>query len=132
MTAGYVLDTDTCVWALRQSRPVVDRLKAISPDDLFVASMTEAELRFGVLMSRRREQNADRLEAFLQPIEIVPFDSTGAVEHARIRHELRAKPIGERDLVIAAVASAQRLTVVTSNVREFGRVEGLDVESWSP
>lgn len=110
---------------------VVSRLASLSPGDVFVASMTEAELRFGALNSAEAEANGARVLTFLEPMEILPFDSEAAGHHARIRFALERTPIGERDLVIASVAASRGLTLVTDNVREFSRVEGLRVESWA-
>ena len=128
---SFLLDTDTCVWALRKRDAVVDRLRAQSPDDVFVASMSEAELLFGALRSRAPEKNRERVAAFLEPVKILPFDSQAAHHHASVRDELRAAPIGERDLVIASVALTHGLTLVTDNRREFTRVATLSVESWT-
>ena len=61
---------------------------------------------------------------------MAPFGARAAAEHARIRHALRAAPIGSNDLVIAATAAAIGATLVTANTREFGRGPGLAVESW--
>lgn len=128
---SFLLDTDTCVWALRRRDEVVDRLRSQSPDDIFVASMSEAELLFGALCSRTPEKNRDRVAAFLEPVEILPFDSQAAHHHASVRDALRATPIGERDLVIASVALTHGLTLVTDNASEFSRVATLSVESWT-
>jgi len=59
------------------------------------------------------------------------FDRAAAGEHARLRYLLRYAPIGERDLLVAAIASANGLGVVTNNLAEFARVPGLTVEDWS-
>ena len=127
----YLLDTDTCVFALKRDRKVLAQLARRSPEDLAVAAMTEAELAFGVLRSRDPETNARHVEAFLLPLERLPFDSAAARQHARLRHGLRASPIGERDLIIASTAAAHSATVVTHNQKEFARVPGLPVEDWS-
>lgn len=72
------------------------------------------------------------MDVFLKPFEILPFASEAAEEYAPIRAQLEKAdlPIGERDLLIAAIAKFRRLTVVTHNVREFSRVDGLKVEDW--
>lgn len=62
---------------------------------------------------------------------MLSFDRAAAEEHARLRYLLRHAPIGERDLLVAAIASANGLRVVTSNLAEFTRVPGLEVEDWS-
>ncbi len=92
--------------------------------------MTEAELAYGVLASGDREGNAARTRLLLEPLEILPFDSDAARAHARIRWAVRKLPIGERDLVIASVAVARGLTLVTGNQREFRRVPELAMEDW--
>jgi tRNA(fMet)-specific endonuclease VapC len=127
----HLLDTDACIWLLRGRTPMRERVQALSPDDLAIATMTEAELRYGALKSLDPERDLARVEALLlAPIEILPFDRAAARVHAELRLALRATPIGERDLVIASVAVAHGLTVVSGNARELGRVPGLRVENW--
>ena len=126
----YVLDTDTCVWALRQRALTYARVQEQSPDDLAVTAMTLAELYFGGLRSRDPGAARERVETLLAPLRVLPFDELAAAEHARIRHALTATPIGERDLVIAATVICHRATLVTGNRREFDRVPGLAVETW--
>ena len=72
------------------------------------------------------------MDAFLEPFEILPFTTEAAGDYADIRLQLEksGRPIGERDLLIAATAKSRRLIVVTHNVREFGRVSGLELEDW--
>ena len=125
-----LLDTDTCVFALRHHAGVLERLRALSPDDVAVCVVTEAELEYGVLASRDPARSRRSVEAFLAPIASLPFESGAAPLHAAIRLALKSKPIGERDLIIAAVALAHDATLVTHNGREFGRVRGLRVEDW--
>ena len=128
----YVLDTNTCVYAMKGQPPVIRHLKAHGPDDLGVTIITVAELLFGAEKSQRREANRALVETFLGPFEVLPFDRVTAEAYARIRLSIeRAGPIGERDLQIAAIAVARELTVATHNVSEFARVPGLPVVDWS-
>lgn len=127
----YLLDTDTCVFALKHHPEVRRRLSKLSPDDVSVSSMTLAELRFGSLRSQRPARTWRDVEVFLEPIRVLPFDEAAALSHAELRLALRTKPIGERDLVIASVAGARRLALVTHNTREFARVPGLRCEDWT-
>jgi tRNA(fMet)-specific endonuclease VapC len=127
----YILDTDTCIYVLREKQPVVSRMRAESASDLAISSMTEAELRFGAINSSDPQRLLLQLDAFLSaPIQVLSFDREAAVRHAEIRLALRHQPIGERDLVTASVALATGLTVVTCNRREYDRVPGLDVVNW--
>lgn len=128
----YLLDSDICVEVLRRRDPVASRVERSSPADLAVATMTEAELEFGVLRHPYPERARVRLDRFLAaPMEVLPFDRAAARIHARVRDALRAQPIGPHDLIIASIALAHMLTLVTHNTAEFERVPGLTVEDWS-
>ena len=127
----YILDTDICIFALKQRMGVLRRLLQESPDDVAVSAMTQAELRFGAMKSNHAEKAMTQVEAFLEPLTILPFDSEAACKHAEFRYALRSNPIGERDLVIAAVAGANQLTLVTHNVSEFARIGALNLEDWA-
>lgn len=128
----YLLDTNTCVYAIKRLPPVIERLKALSPEQLGVPIVTLAELWFGARKSSRPERTRASVDAFLRPFEIVPLDRDAAESYAEIRFRLErlGRPIGERDLLIAAIARSRDLTVVTHNLGEFGRVPGLVVEDW--
>ena len=128
----YLLDTDTCVFALRREGRVLERMAASSPEDLALSAISLAELYFGALASRRPQKNRSHVDAFVAPLEILPFDRSAAAAYAPIRLSLEAigKRIGELDLAIAAIALSRGLAVVTHNTREFERVERLDLEDW--
>ena len=126
----FLLDTDTCIWILRKNAEVQEHLKNLMPADVAVSAMNEAELLYGALNSQYPLKRAKDVAMFLAPILVLPFDAEAAKEHARLRQALKSAPIGERDLVIASVAIANRLTVVTHNQREFGRVPGLKTVDW--
>lgn len=127
----YLLDTNAVIHAIR-GRPdtVRSRLIAKGPGLVAVSAVTVAELWYGAEKSDRAGRHA-LFEAFLEPYEVLPFDSAAGREHGRLRHELRHSPIGERDLFIAAIARVAGLTVVTANTGEFSRVPGLSIEDWT-
>lgn len=130
----FLLDTCICIDFLRGSMPaVLDMMRSCSPSDIAVSTVVEAELRLGALKSAHPAENSAKVELFLVPFERVPFDSSAAAVYARIRADLERKgtPIGPNDLLIAATALARGATLVTGNVREFERVEGLQVENWA-
>jgi len=129
-----LLDTDICIYAINRKRPaVLARIRDYRIGMVGISSITYAELRFGVENSGRVEENLDRLERFLLPLEIVPFDTEAGRQYGRLRTELKHAgcPIGSNDLLIAAHALSLDVTLVTNNVREFTRISGLHVEQWS-
>ena len=129
----YLLDTNTCIHALKRRGGVVERLRQQLPDEIGVAVITVAELWFGARKSARPQATRREIDAFLKPFEVLPFDHAAANAYAELRHALESagRPIGERDLLIASIAIACKLVVVTHNVSEFGRVPGLSLEDWA-
>ena len=127
----WVLDTDVCIEWLRRRKGIPERLRALSPADLAITTMTEAELRFGALVSRDPAGNLEQVDSILESgVALLPFDRVAARHHAELRMALRSQTISERDLVIASVARASGFAVATGNVREFERVPGLTVARW--
>lgn len=97
-----------------------------------VSSLVLAELRFGARASARAGENIERLDQFLQILEVVDFDAASAEAYSRIRLSLRQKgrPTGEMDLLIEAVALANDAVLVTHNTKHFENIEGLVLEDW--
>jgi len=129
----YVLDTNTCIYALKLQGRVVDTMRRHAPDDLAVTIVTVAELWFGARKSARPAATRREIDAFLDPLAVFPFDHAAAEAYAELRlapSERAGRPIGERDLLIASIASARGLTVVTHNLSEFARVPRLRSEDW--
>ncbi len=129
----FLLDTNTCVYAIKRWPGVLERLQSLSPEDVAISSITLAELWFGAAKSSRPVRTRATVEIFLRPFTVLPFEREAAEAYAeiRLRLERAGRPIGERDLLIAAIARSRRLTVVTHNLDEFTRVPGLPVEDWT-
>jgi len=128
-----VLDTDICIHVINRKPPeILSRVRDYDIGEVGISSITYAELRFGVENSAKVDEDLDRLERFLLPLEIVPFDAEAGRNYGRIRSELKRLgcPIGSNDLLIASHALALDATLVTNNVRELSRISGLRVEQW--
>ncbi|MFL5389335.1 MAG: type II toxin-antitoxin system VapC family toxin [Myxococcales bacterium] len=128
----YLLDTDTCIYALKGVPSVLAALLSKSRPDVAVSVITEAELRLGAAKSSSSVRTARLVENFLRPLMIVEFGSADAHVYARVRARLEraGTPIGPLDTLIAAQAVSRKLVVISKNVREFRRVAGLRVENW--
>lgn len=128
-----LLDTDTCIYALKQNPVVLERLLSRRRSDVGVSVITEAELRTGAAKSSSPAKTSHLVENFLRPLAVIEFTSTDAASYARVRAGLERSgtPIGPLDTLIAAQAVARKLVLVTNNQREFGRVPGLRLENWS-
>ena len=130
---SYLLDTNTCIYFLNErSEPLVRRIKSTHPQDIVVCSIVKAELYYGALKSSRPMENLRKQQEFLQQLGSIPFDDHAAHEygHIRSRLEKRGIPIGPNDMLIAAIAIANGAILITHNIREFERIEGMALEDW--
>ena len=129
----YLLDTNSCIEYLNErNSTVARRLDNVTRDQVVVCSVVKAELLHGAQKYGNRERRLRILAETFAPYASLPFDDTAAAAYANIRHELESagNVIGPNDLMIAAIAQANILTLVTHNTAEFGRVPSLQVEDW--
>ena len=130
----YMLDTDISSYIMKRSHErVLRRLQEIPIDAVCISVITKSELLFGVEVSPRREQDRAALDEYLRHVEVLDFPDEAALHYAQIRAALKARGtmIGANDLFIAAHARALKLTLVTNNIQEFGRVHELHIENWT-
>lgn len=128
----YLLDTNVCIGFLKANGAISKRVAQHPPSDLLLCSVVKAELFYGAWASQHVAHNLTALERFFKPYTSLAFDDLSAQHYAQVRAELRRtrQLIGPNDTMIAAIALAHNLTVVTHNTREFGRVPGLRLEDW--
>lgn len=133
MSARYLLDSDTCIYALSRRHPAVSaRFDLLKPGEAVISAVAYGELLFGASKSNAPAAAAARLTALTLVAGLAPLPMAAAGHYAEIRRHLEAagKPIGANDIWIAAHARATGLVLVTNNEREFRRVPGLAVENW--
>jgi tRNA(fMet)-specific endonuclease VapC len=129
----WILDTNACIRYLNGRAPRLrQRIDAADPNDLLVCSVVKAELFFGAAQSSTPTVTLQRQKEFLAHFASLAFDDMAANLYGPIRAELKASgtPIGPNDLLIASIALANGVTLVTLNVNEFSRVKGLMIENW--
>lgn len=133
----YLLDTNVCIAVLNEKSPqiearVVKELRENS--ELSVSSVSAFELWYGVAKSSRREANSKKLALFLSNwVNLLAFDDQDARFAGEVRAEMEniGRPLGQYDLLIAGQALRHKVTLVTANAREFGRIKALSWEDWS-
>lgn len=129
----YLLDTNTCIRFLNGRAPQIRvYMASVSDRDITVSAITKAELYAGSAKSQAPQQSRTKQDAFLARFTSLPFDDIAADVYGHIRANLEkaGTPIGPYDLQIAAIAIANQLIIVTHNTREFGRIDGLQIEDW--
>lgn len=129
----FLLDTNVCIHLLNGTQPqILEKFKQTSPSQITLCSVVKAELLFGARNSRKVEENLQLLNHFFAPLNSLPFDDKAADEYGTMRADLKrqGQPIGPNDLLIASIAKAFNVVLVTNNTREFSRISGLRLVDW--
>lgn len=128
----YVLDTNSVLYLLKGKGQVGERLLTTPRADVAIPAVVLYELEVGTRRSASPKRRRSQLRDLVGPMRVLPFDKPEANVAARIRVELEraGEPIGPMDTLIAATALRHGATLVTHNVDEFERVNGLAIEDW--
>ena len=129
----YLLDTNACIRILNNSSlTLVKRLQQHKPSDIFLCSVVKGELVYGAYHSAHPAENLRVLEKFFEPFVSLPFDDQASLIYGHTRSDLAkiGTIIGPNDLLIASIDISNNLTLISANIKEFGRVAGLLLENW--
>lgn len=129
----FMLDTDICVYTIKNRPAVVRGAFSRYSGQLCVSAVTAMELMFGAAKSSAPARTQEQVEGFLARLDVMDYDAGAASNTAELRGELgrSGTPIGPYDVMIAGHARALGLVLVTNNEREFQRVPGLRLENWA-
>jgi tRNA(fMet)-specific endonuclease VapC len=130
----YLLDTNICIYTINKKPiEVLKKLKLKSSKDIYISSITIAELEHGVEKSNFPERNKVALVEFMSLFQILYYTDSDASFYGKIRSDLekRGKIIGTMDMLIASQALSHNLILVTNNVKEFERIENIKIENWT-
>lgn len=130
----YMLDTNICIYVMKKKpENVLRRFREELDGGICISSITLAELEYGMKHSSDPVKNEQAHLRFLAPLSVLPFGAAAASEYGEIRAYLQSRgtPIGPLDMLIAAHARVEGMTLVTNNMREFERVPELDLENWA-
>lgn len=131
----YMLDTNILIYLIKNKPPgIADRINALDTrDELTMSFLTYAELLKGAERSTRKDQVLAQLQQLTCSIPIDYSVNGDLCQHYATQFTLlktAGTPIGANDLWIACHALAQNATLVTHNLREFERIQGLKLEDW--
>jgi len=126
-----LLDTNVVVAFLNGDKSVLKRIR-VEIDKIALSTLVVAELDYGARVSRKSEENLEKLYRLVDIVQVVPFDIECARIFGTIKSRLRSlsKPTGEVDALIAATAMAHEAILVTTNKKHFEKIEGLKVDIW--
>ena len=129
----FLLDSNICIHIVnRRNESIIQKFKQYGAHEIALCSVVKSELFYGAHHSQRVPENLKLLEFFFSPLTSFPFDDACAKQAAVIRADLAKQglPVGPNDLLIAATALVNNLTLVTHNTKEFERIEGLKLVDW--
>ena len=127
----YLLDTNICVFILRQKFGVGERMLQAGVSNCFISELTYAELLYGAECSDNPEKNKTLIDRFLSRIRVVPIKDAiplFAKEKARLRKD--GTLVEDFDLLIGTTAVKEGLTMVTENTRHFQNIDGIQLDNW--
>ena len=128
----YMPDTNIVIYVIKE-RPIrALEVFNLHADLMCISSITYAELLHGVEKSAKPEHNLRQVEDFISRLEVLDYGIKAAAHYGEIRADLekRGKTIGINDLHIAGHARSEAMVLVTNNLREFDRVDGLRLDNW--
>lgn len=128
-----MLDTNICIAIIkRKPAHILQKFSAYKVGEIYLSSVTLAELRYGVAKSQYQEKNQAALDEFILPLEIAVFDEAASQVYGTLRADLEKQgtPIGSLDTMIGAHALSMEAILVTNNTKEFNRITGLAVIDW--
>ena len=129
--AKYLLDTCVCISMFRNEGNVRETLKKVGIEDCYISEITVAELYFGLAKSTDKKRKFEDIKEVQRLFRVIPAYSSFK-EYGEIRHSLEhtGQRVDQFDLLIGATAIHHQMTLVTSNLKHFERIEGLTIENW--
>ena len=128
----FLLDTSICVFFLRGKINLDKIIKEVGLENCYISEITVAELRFGAENSENPSKSHKAVDSFLQGLTIIPiFGSIKKYAEEKVRLRKLGKPLNDEfDLLIGVTSIVNQLTLVTDNLKDFEKLQGIKLENW--
>lgn len=128
----YMLDTNILIYTIKNKPSIVKQTFVQHIGQTCISSVALMELIYGAEKSAQAERNLRDIEGLVARLDVLPYADSAAAHSGQIRADLKQKgtPIGPYDVMIAGHARSEGLILVSNNLKEFERVDGLRVENW--
>ena len=129
--AKYLLDTCTCISMFRNEGRVRETLRRVGTKNCYISEITVAELYFGLAKGEDKKRKLDDIHNVQRLFRVIPAYSSFK-EYGEIRKSLEhtGQRVDQFDLLIGATALHHKITLVTSNLKHFERMQGIEIENW--
>lgn len=127
----YLLDSNICIYILRNKKNMRERLKNVGWSNCYISEMTVAELLYGAECSNAVEENKKEVLSFCSDMKVIPVGialAEYATQKARLRKE--GTLIDDMDLFIGCTAVKSNCIMITENVKHLNRIENILIENW--
>ena len=128
----YLLDTNICAYFFNGKFNLTEKIDEVGFENCCVSEITIAELKYGIAKSTHKEKNIKVLETFQSKIDILPiFPVLDIYANEKARLKTKGRMLDDFDLLIGTTAIFNNLTLVTKNVSDFDRLDGIVIEDWT-
>ena len=128
----YLLDTNICVYFFNGKFNLTEKIDEVGFDNCCVSEITIAELKYGIAKSTHKEKNQKALDTFQAKIDVLPiFPVLDIYAEEKARLKTKGRMLDDFDLLIGTTAIFNNLTLVTKNVSDFDRLDGIVIEDWT-
>jgi tRNA(fMet)-specific endonuclease VapC len=128
----YLLDTNICAYFFNGQFSLIEKIREIGFENCVVSEITIAELKYGIAKSTKKKKNQLALDTFQAKIEVLPiFPALDIYATEKARLKTKGKMLDDFDLLIGSTAIFNNLTLVTKNISDFNRLDGIVIEDWT-
>ncbi len=128
----FLLDTNICVYFFNGKFNLTEKIDKFGFENCCVSEITIAELKYGIAKSTQKKKNIEVLETFQSNIDILPiFPALDIYAAEKARLKTKGKILDDFDLLIGSTAIFNKLVLVTKNVSDFDRLDGIVIEDWT-
>ena len=128
----YLLDTNICAYFFNGQFSLLEKIREIGFENCVVSEITIAELKYGIAKSTKKKKNQHVLDTFQAKIEVLPiFPALDIYATEKARLKTKGKMLDDFDLLIGSTAIFNNLTLVTKNISDFNRLDGIVIEDWT-
>lgn len=128
----YLLDTNICIYLFKGQFNLAEKIDSIGISKCFLSEITIAELKYGAANSQFPDKNNKKIEQLQQNFIVIPiFNSLDVYAQEKARLKKSGNIFDDFDLLIGATAISNNLTLVTRNISDFNRLDGIQIQDWT-
>lgn len=131
MKNQYLLDTNICIFMLKNKYNIREAVIKAKPQNCFVSEITIAELYYGASKSNNKTERLKDVDFIVQRFKILPiYPALPLFGDIRAELEKEGNRVDDFDILIGATAIQNKMIVISDNVKHIGRLPNAKIENW--